>query len=68
MLLDASEKNLRLLQRQFEEEKITMNRHFEERQQNQRAHFDAERMLYQSQIESLSGYLGGKSNQAAHNK
>ena len=59
ILLNASREELHLQQRQFEEEKITMNRHFKERQQIQQAQFDAERVFYQSQIKALSGYHGG---------
>ena len=44
MLLNASQEELHLQQRQFEEEKITMNRHFKERQQIQQAQFEKEKI------------------------
>ena len=66
--LNSLQEVLHLQQRQFEEEKMTMNRHFKEQLQIQRAQFDAERVFYQSQIMALSGYHGGESSQVAHKK
>ena len=59
ILLNAAQEKLRVQERQFEEEKITMNRHFKERLQTQQAQFEAERVFFQSQIKALSGHHGG---------